>query len=365
MRLTPRSRGRGGAVAVALLAALLLPGGASAGPTRLTVAASGDLLIHAPLYQRAKRLGGGRRYDFRPFLRYVRPWIEGADLALCHVETPMTSAPPAGYPLFNTPPSLASAIAATGWDACSTASNHSLDRGTAGIAGTRRALARAGVKFTGSFRTPGQARATTSLEAKGVRIAFLSYTEMTNGVALPRPWSVNLARATRILADARLARRRGADAVIVNLHWGEEFRSAPSAFQLRLARRLAASRDITAIVGQHVHVVQPIRFLGETPVVFGEGNLLSNQSSDCCPAAAQDGLVALLDLAVPAAGRARVERVRYLPTWVRRRDYAVLPVGDAVRRRLAPRGTLRASWRRTVAAAGRSRRVTPVPAELP
>ncbi len=353
------------AVAVALLVALLLPARASAEPTRLTVAASGDLLIHAPLYERAKRLGGGRRYEFRPFLRYVRPWIEQADLALCHVETPMTSASPSGYPLFNTPPSLASAIAATGWDACSTASNHSLDQGLAGIAGTRRALARAGVKFTGSFRTAGQRAATTFLEAKGMRIAFLSYTEMTNGIPLPRPWSVNLARATRILADARLARRRGADAVIVNLHWGEEFSSAPSAFQRRLARRLAASRDITAIVGQHVHVVQPIRFIGKTPVVLGEGNLLSNQSSACCPAAAQDGLVALLDLVAPAAGRVRVERVRYLPTWVRRRDYAVLPVGDAVKRRLAPKGTLRASWRRTIAAAGRLKRIVPVPAAAP
>jgi poly-gamma-glutamate synthesis protein (capsule biosynthesis protein) len=348
-----------------LLAALILPGGAPAATTRLTVAASGDLLIHSPLYQRAKRLGDGRRYEFRPFLRYVRRWIEQADLALCHVETPMTSARPAGYPLFNTPPSLAKAIAATGWDACSTASNHSLDRGIGGIAGTRRALDRAGLKFTGSFRNARQRAATTLLEAKEVRIAFLSYTEMTNGIPLPRPWSVNLARAGRIRADARLARRRGADAVIVNLHWGDEFRSAPSAFQRRLARRLAASSAITAIVGQHVHVVQPIRFLGDTPVVFGEGNLLSNQSSACCPAASQDGLIALLDLVVPEAGRARVERVRYLPTWVRRSDYAVLPVGDAVTRRLASKSALRTSWRRTVTRAGRSKRIVPVPAARP
>jgi poly-gamma-glutamate capsule biosynthesis protein CapA/YwtB (metallophosphatase superfamily) len=353
------------ALATLLTALAATPASAATPSTRLTIAASGDLLIHAPLYQRAKRLGEGRRYEFRPFLRYVRPWIAGADLALCHVETPMTSAAPAGYPLFNTPPALASAIAATGWDACSTASNHSLDRGVEGIAGTRRSLARAGLRYTGSFLTPGQRAGTTFLEAKGVRVAFLAYTEMTNGIPLPRPWSVNLARSARILADARLARRRGADAVIVNLHWGEEFRSAPSAFQLALARRLAASRDITAIVGQHVHVVQPIRFLGATPIVFGEGNLLSNQSVACCPARAQDGLVALLDLVAPAGGRTRVERVRYLPTWVRRGDYAVLPVGDAAARGLASRAALRVSYRRSVAAAGRSARIVPVPSSAP
>ena len=57
---------------------------------------------------------------------------------------------------------------------------------------------------------------------------------------------------------------------------------------------------MTAVVGQHAHVVQPIRFVNGKPVVFGEGNLVSNQSG-----ASQDGMIALLDLAVtPRAARA-------------------------------------------------------------
>lgn len=332
-----------------ILASGVAPAQAAAGsdPVRFTVAASGDLLIHSPIYQRAKRLGGGRRYEFRPFFRYVKPRISAADLALCHVETPMGPGAPSGYPLFNTPAGLATAIAATGWDACSTASNHSLDQGRGGIAGTRRALDGAGLKYTGSFLTAAQRAATTTVTVKGVKVAFLAYTEMTNGIPLPQPWSVNLARANRIVADAELARRRGAQAVIVNLHWGTEFSASPSAFQRDLARRLAASGDVTAVVGQHVHVVQPIRFLDGMPVVFGEGNLLSNQSSACCPAAAQDGLIAFLDVVVPATGRPSVERVRYMPTWVRLSDYAVLPAPAA-------------SFARTVRAAGKSTRIVPV-----
>ncbi len=65
--------------------------------TSFTVAASGDLLIHQPLWVRARADGGGH-YDFRPMLRYVKPIIGKADVALCHIETPMSDRPPAGYP---------------------------------------------------------------------------------------------------------------------------------------------------------------------------------------------------------------------------------------------------------------------------
>ena len=84
----------------------------SAGPSvQLVVEASGDLLIHAAVFDRARVLGGGRHYDFAPMFAQIKPYIQGADLALCHVETPMTPAPPTGYPTFNTPPELATAIA--------------------------------------------------------------------------------------------------------------------------------------------------------------------------------------------------------------------------------------------------------------
>ncbi len=330
-------------------------------PVRMTVAASGDLLIHSPIYNRAKALGGGRRYDFRPMLRYVRPIVSAADLALCHLETPMGPGPPHGYPRFNTPKGLAPSVKATGWDACSTASNHSVDGGQTAINSTIRTLNGARVRHTGVFASQAARGRTLLMTVKGVRVAFMSYTEMTNGIPLPFAWSVNLARAGRILADARLARKRGAQVVIVNLHWGNEYQVIPSAFQKRLAHQLTASKDITAIVGQHVHVVQPIRSVHGKLVVFGEGNLLSNQSS---PAGSQDGLIALLDIEVDGA-TSRVRGIRYVPTWVRRSDYTVLPIGVALRRKLADAATLRASYRRTVKAAGRRPNVQPEPRVLP
>ena len=375
-RLRRRRLGALAAVAgVSLLAGVLVSAGASTGgggpalppgtpappeePVHLTIEVNGDLLIHSPVWYRAQALAGGRGYDFRPLLREIRPYVRGADLAICHVETPMSPRPTQGYPVFNTPPALARAIRWTGWDACDTASNHSLDQGQYGIDQTGIALDRAGVRHTGSFPSPAAQRRIMMLEAKGIKIAYLAYTTITNGIPLPHPWSLNIGLSRRILADARRARRAGAQAVIVNLHWGEEYQSAPSPGQLRLARVLTRSPAITAVVGQHVHVVQPIRAVNGKMVVFGEGNLLSNQTSACCPAASQDGILALLRMTVDDRG-ARVTRVDYVPVYVRHPDFTVVPVAQALRRGEGPTSELRASWRRTVGVVGRDSRHAPL-----
>jgi hypothetical protein len=122
-------------------------------PVSFTVAASGDFLIHGPVAARALADGGGSRYDFRPMFGSIRARVEGADLALCHVETPLVPGPARGYPSFRTPPALAGAIRDTGWDACSTASNHSLDAGQYGVRTTLEALDRAGVPHSGTARS--------------------------------------------------------------------------------------------------------------------------------------------------------------------------------------------------------------------
>lgn len=336
-------------------------------PVELTVSVSGDLLIHSPIYARALELGGSS-YDFTPMLEPIRPYVAGADLAFCHLETPLGPGIPQSYPIFRTPPDLARSVKQIGWDACTTASNHSLDQGAEGIASTARALEGAGLPHTGSFSSARERKRPLILEAKGVKVAWIAYTDATNGIPLPTPWSVNLAEdaddVDRVLADARRARRRGAEVVLVNMHWGPEGASEPDADQRQQARGLAASPLVTAVVGQGPHVVQPIERLNGKPVVYSEGNLISNQDAACCPEATQDGLIALLEIAVDGEG-ARVERVRYVPVWVEHPTYEVLPVGDALATGQADPASLRASYQRTVAVAGRAAGIEPDPARLP
>ncbi len=336
------------------------------GSARFTVSVSGDLLMHQPVLDRALANGGGDHYDFEPFFNRVEPYVRGVDVALCHLETPLGPGEPTTYPIFNTPPALARSVARSGWDGCSTASNHSVDQGLGGIRTTAQALDRADLEHTGSFGSRGDSRDPTLIRVrKGLKLGLVSYTDATNGLAVPEPWAVNVfslpatERARReIVHDARRARRAGADAVIVNLHWGAEYARRPSAAQVRLARALTESNAVAAVVGQGPHVVNPIERLNGKFVVFSEGNLVSNQSAASGqPAATQDGIVALLRFAVHG-NRVSVERLRYVPTWVRPGDYVVLPASPAEDRSHA--GALRASRNRTIGVVGRGRGFGPV-----
>ncbi|UJA19539.1 CapA family protein [Thermoleophilia bacterium SCSIO 60948] len=297
---------------------------------RISMTFSGDVLIHEPVWERALAFGGGERYAFEPMLAPLRDAIAGADVSICHLETPLVAGEPSGYPLFATPPALADALARTGWDACSTASNHSLDQGVEGIASTTRELDRAGIANAGTSAVPGERSGAAIIRSRGQRIALLSYTTDTNGLPVTEPSSVDIAEADRILADARRARAAGADAVIVNVHWGSgdvpEYVGEPNAAQRELADRLLSSGAVTALVAQGPHVVQPVELRDGRAVVFSTGNLISNQGADSgLPEASRDGAVVRLRLSFQAGERARVTSAGWLPVVTTRPDYVVAP----------------------------------------
>jgi poly-gamma-glutamate synthesis protein (capsule biosynthesis protein) len=339
-------------------------------PVHFTVSVSGDLLIHSPLWERALELGGGNHYDFAPELAELRPYVAKASLGICHIETPMTPAPPTSYPIFNTPPALAEGVKATGWDVCDTASNHSLDQGQTGIDDTGKALDDNGIDHTGSFPSDKAQQHDVVMEnVQGVKVAFLAYTTDTNGIPVPHPWSVNIASPQRILDDASLAHKEGAQAVIVNVHWGgeilPEYQQEPSSGQLALVKKLTASPLITAVIGQGPHAVQPIERINDKFVVFSEGNLISNQSPAAgLPAESQDGMVVLLDC-VEQSGKTRVTGVRYVPVFVSQPDYTVLPVGLGLKKGEGDATLLRDSYQRTVGVVGKSQHIKPIPEKLP
>ena len=156
----------------------------------LTVVAGGDVLPHLPVDASARLASGG--YDFAPLLEPLRPWVAGADLALCHLEVPVTPAgtAPSGYPTFGAPVELPAALRATGWDGCSTASNHSLDRGLAGVDATLQAMDAAGLGHAGTARSAAEGDAPQVYEltraGRTVRVAHLA---ATYGVMAARPAS--------------------------------------------------------------------------------------------------------------------------------------------------------------------------------
>ena len=311
-------------------------------PEHARILAVGDLLMHVPLVDASALPDGG--WDFTPLFEPVRPWIEGADLALANLETTLTGPayPWSGYPSFNTPPEFARDLKAIGFDAVTNANNHSLDYDWYGVEQTIEALDEYGLPHTGTARSWEEQEEILVLEVTpNIHLAVLAYTYGTNGVPLPDPWSVNLLDPERIAADIARARSLdGVDLVAVALHFGEEYVREPNAEQesyVDLA--LEAGADI--ILGSHPHVIQRIelrlvtdQFGRSLPraVIFSLGNFISNQVG----VAQEAGLMLLVDVK-KEAGVASVEKVSFIPTWVDpyygddgRARYRVVPVEQAI-----------------------------------
>ncbi|MFF1598487.1 CapA family protein [Streptomyces mirabilis] len=259
--------------------------GAPLTPHAFTLVASGGVLAHTSVIERANADAVGTRYNFLPMFEGVKPLVSRADLAICHMDTVYgADGDHTGNPAFKMPPQVADGLAATGYDACSTASNHSLDDGAAGVRRTLDALDLAGVRHAGSARTEQEAYVPTLLRAGNAMVAHLAYTYGTDGFPMPQgqPWSVNLIDRDRILADARAARKAGADVVVVSLHWGTEWQEQPDTQQTTLSRELTASRtdgrpDIDLILGTHARVPQAYEKVNGTWVVYGMGDQIAGE----------------------------------------------------------------------------------------
>ncbi|MDF9811437.1 CapA family protein [Streptomyces sp. SPB162] len=292
-----------------------------------TLVASGDVLPHAVIIRQAQADAGGSGYDFHKMLAGVKPVVSAADLAICHMETVYggKDGPFTGYPTFKSPPQVAQALKDTGYDSCSTASNHTLDDGADGVRHTLDAMDAVGVRHAGSARTAAEAGRPALLKAGGATVAQLAYTYDTNGFPQPEghPWAVNLIDPDRIIADARAARKAGADVVVVSLHWGTEWQDDPDEMQLTVGRQLTAARtggraDIDLILGTHAHIPQAYEKVNGTWVVYGMGDQVAGQMftyDDKQDARGNMGSIARFTFAPPAAAGQRwsVRKAEFIP----------------------------------------------------
>ncbi|HEY5879789.1 MAG TPA: CapA family protein [Nakamurella sp.] len=269
----------------------------------MTVALTGDVLVHPPLVQQARTDGGGTTVDFGPMLAAQRDFVAAADLAVCHLETPVAPAagPFEGYPLFSVPPQVLSGLAGVGYDACTTASNHTLDQGTAGNERTLDALDAAGLAHSGSYRSAEEAAVPLVLDAPGARVAVLSATYDLNTGPPDRPWQVDVIETAELLADARSAKESGAELVLVALHDGAEYVSEPTAAQRQRARDLLADPAVDFVYGHHAHVVQPLERINGKWVAYGLGNTIAAHETPVPQT--REGLLLQVSFTLDEAGR--------------------------------------------------------------
>jgi len=295
------------------------PSSASA-PQSFTLLATGDVLIHQDLELTAGARQGDGSYDFSGVLAPVAPMIQAADLAICHFETPV--APPGGpyrgYPSFAVQPQIVAALAGAGYDLCSTASNHSLDDGAAGLARTLDALDAAGIAHSGTYRTEADSLQPTIVDVHGIKVGHVAATYGLNGGGPPadRAWEVAVDPVPDVdgmLAAAARAKAAGAQVVVASLHCCVEYQHDPTGAQVAAVRRLLASPDIDLVLGHHAHVVQPFEQIGGKWVAYGLGNFVAEMAKQGDP---YDEVAARFTFTRVADGRFTVTKAEAIPLHV-------------------------------------------------
>lgn len=250
-----------------------------------TLLGVGDLLTEAPVNRAAAASAPvGARYDFAPLFAPIADIVQAADLAICHMEIPITAPggkvgwvgkSPYGPNLLAAPHEVAGGLAATGFDRCSTASNHSWDLGAEGVRTTLEALDGAGIGHAGTARSPAEA-GVHLFEVNGVRVAHLSYARNSN-TGFPREaWRLNrIVSAADVARDAAAARALGAEVVVVSLHVFVEMQKAPHPTDRALVTAIAAQAAPEVVLVTGPHVPQPMERVGGTLVWWSLGNLIS------------------------------------------------------------------------------------------
>jgi len=317
-----------------------------------TLAFTGDTLIHMRVSNIAAVYGdaSGRPYDFFPMLEPVASIISGADLAICHLEVPLspTNTGLSSYPLFNAPRDVADGLAQAGFDGCSTASNHSIDQGERGLLATIDILDAAGLSHAGTAASESGTQA-TMYDVNGMTVAHLAATWWLNGLAEPsgRPWLVQDLDVNDLIAKAEAAKEAGADFVVVSVHCCSEYQTMPTSSQIDTDRRLIDSPAIDLVIGHHAHVVQPIESRHDEFIVYGLGNFLSGQRK---VPQTTDGVIVLAEVTL-RNGQWVTRQIRYVPTWEAAGTDRVLPAAETIAAGAGSlAATLRASWHRTVSA---------------
>ncbi|MDR3207282.1 MAG: CapA family protein [Oscillospiraceae bacterium] len=313
---------------------------------------AGDIMLHIGPQRAAKTAEG---YDFTPYFSLIAPYLDG-DLTVCNMEAPVDAygenQKTSSYPQFNVPYEILPALKGAGFNFLLTANNHAYDMRWAGLLATRRNIERAGLDFTGTFETQEQYDAPKIVAVNGLKVGILSYSDADNGLsvlipteelphAMRRFTSGSLDSLPDMAADIANLRAAGAQFVIAALHWGAEYRNAPTDTQRDIARALCDS-GADVVMGGHSHCVQPIEWYTgpdgrESLILYSLGNFFADQIAlDPPQPKTQYGMLISVSVRLDKAGALVWEGADYMPTLSYRYQDSASPTGTAYRLLPAP-----------------------------
>lgn len=202
-------------------------------------------------------------------LAKIYPLFNKADLAIANLESPFLVSNnykvPTGSFSFKANPKSISALTLAGFDILSLANNHILNQGQAGLDDTAKILDEAGIAYTGLA-----AKNLVIKESRGIKFAFLSYTYSADSKLV-----ANMLNISQVKNDIASAKNQ-ADVIIVLMHAGTEYTSAPNKQQIDFAHNvIGAGADL--VIGSHPHWPQTVENYQGKTIIYSLGNLVFDQ----------------------------------------------------------------------------------------
>ncbi len=291
---------------------------------------TGDVSLDKPLLKASKKTDG--KYRFDTLFRDIEPVFAGSDMIIGNLET-VFGGEDKGYNVkpfgYNSPDEYLLALKDFGFDLFSVANNHCLDEGVGGLRRTVDICHSNGIDTVGTVDAPNYLVRTVN----GVRIAFVSYTQMINRspesdritgigshVNLLYPYrSVQTTGIRKLINSMPLKYREGvkrmigiptvtkitdslqpgmlnddftqrlkkniaeakanADVVVMLVHCGGQFNDAPGEYVNKLFDIISgAGADV--IIGNHPHVIHRIDSSEKCIKAFSLGGFTLSPSAE-------------------------------------------------------------------------------------
>lgn len=333
-----------------------------------TVLSTGDILMHGKVINSGKQDDGS--YNFDSIFQYVKSYAQAADFSVANLETTLCGTDNgyayAGNPKFNCPDAIVDSLKGAGFDMLLTANNHADDTSLVGYKRTLNVVRGKGLDTLGTYLSADEQKWTIE-EVNGIKIGMVCYTYSDgfsqngypllnynevgeNGILNYFTYDKLPEFYTQLQGYLDEMKAAGAEATVVYLHWGEEYKwktgEGPNANQTAMAQKLC-DMGVDVIVGGHPHVVQPVDLLTsgtdaehKTIVLYSMGNAVSNQRKEEMQQSeptghTEDGVLFCVTFAKYSDGSVFVDSAELIPTWVNMHansgatEYNILPLEES------------------------------------
>ncbi len=298
----------------------------------VTLLYAGDAMQHIAQVKAAKRVGD--TFSYSECFEEIKEYVSSADYSVVNFETTLGGKPYTGYPCFSSPTEFAISLKDAGFDLFLNANNHTLDRRDKGLKRTINILDSLNISHIGTYLNKQDREGNVPFikEINGYKISFLNYTYGTNGIS-PKDVVVNYIDTIQIKKDIELSRKKGAEILSVQIHWGDEYKLLPNKNQKKIADFLV-NQGVDLIIGGHPHVIQPMeicyseKYCKDCLIVYSLGNFISDmKTSDT-----RGGVLAKVVLSRDRMGKVKIKSANYSLVFTLPSDgksnYKVVPIEE-------------------------------------